>query len=138
MKEEKRATETVPSLVGKPQVLLLLPWLNPGTGETVLVFFWTPDPTARSSAQSAPREPQEACGGENVGLGTQEVWVSRFSQDQLGDLGPVLCNVQLSGLCAKGSSKVLLALKICDKGWGRVRQGRGGALGDGNLGRGTL
>lgn len=100
---------------------MLLPWLNLGTGETVLVFFWTPDPTARSSAQSAPREPQEACGGENVGLGTQEAWVSRFSQDQLGDLGPVLCNVQLSGLCAKGSSKVLLALKICDKGWGRVR-----------------
>lgn len=75
----------------EPQVLLLPPWLNPRDWKDCLGLFWTPEPTERRAQPGQPHgSPQEACGGEKCGMGTQEVWVARFSQDQLGDLGPVL------------------------------------------------
>lgn len=68
---------------GKSLRSLLLPsWLSLGTGRTL-------EPTAQSSARSASRAAPEDMWWGKRGIGTQEVWVSWFSQDQLGDLGPV-------------------------------------------------
>lgn len=75
--EENRATKADPEKRclcwwEKPQVLLRLPWLNPGTGETVLVFPGPRSLQPRAQPSQPHWQPHEACGGKNVGsLGLQ-------------------------------------------------------------------
>lgn len=109
--EENRATKADPEKRclcwwEKPQVLLRLPWLNPGTGETVLVFPGPRSLQPRAQPSQPHWQPHEACGGKNVGWGPRKSGSPGSARTSWATSDPSL-TFQLSGLCAKGSSKVL-------------------------------
>lgn len=79
----------MPLLVGKASGPVASTLAQPGDWRDCLGLSWTTEPAAQSSAQSASLAAPRGMWWEKRGMGTQEVWVSRFSQDQLGDLGPV-------------------------------------------------